>query len=109
MVREGFPPISKPLPVLLQGPEYEDYPLVTRTNETSNFDKSSSSNWFFSFWTSILSAKWASNLLSITVAPESPAAIATTTALIYNSEPIEMSKPKPLLLDPRRAGSGKRP
>jgi hypothetical protein len=68
MVREGFPPISKPLLVLLQGPEYEDHSLVSRPKETSTFEKTSSSySWLYSFWMNIFPAKWAGNLLPISV------------------------------------------
>ena len=41
MVREGFPPISRPLPALLQGPEYDDIPVESKPKDVSTFEKPS--------------------------------------------------------------------
>src|SRR3954452_20512664 len=64
MVREGFPPISRPLPALLQGPEYDAIPVEPKPKDISTFEKPSLSyGWLHSLWTNIISAKWAGNLL----------------------------------------------
>jgi hypothetical protein len=85
MVREGFPAISRPLPVLLQGPEYNDNPVEPRPKETSTFEKSSISyNWLHNLWTNIISAKWAGNLLPI-----------RESAAVSISEPPNLPKSKP--------------
>jgi hypothetical protein len=108
MVKKGFPPISKPLPVLLQGPKYEDHPLVTRPKETSTFETTSSTHsWLYSIWTNIFSAKWAGNLLPSSISHDSSVTHQTSEPSSRSSEPVNVPKPKPLLSSSRRPGSGK--
>jgi hypothetical protein len=108
MVREGFPPISKPLPVLLQGPEYDDIPVELKPKDNSKFEKPSLSyGWLHNLWTNIISAKWAGNLLA--VASESSTPVQRSNSSSYNSAPPNVSKSNSLLSNPRRPSSGKLP
>ena len=98
MAREGLPSISRPLPVLLQGLEYDDIPLEPRPKESSAFEKPSLSySWLHALWTNIISAKWAGNLLPII--RESSAPVQS-----YDSGPLNMPKTKPSISNPRRPG-----
>jgi hypothetical protein len=106
MVREGFPPISRPLPVLLQGPEYDDIPVEPKPKEISTFEKSSLSySWFHNLWTNIISAKWAGNLLAVTSKSSAPLQI--SDSLSYSSGPPYQPKSNSLLS--KRPSSGKLP
>ncbi|PVH73206.1 hypothetical protein DL98DRAFT_576410 [Cadophora sp. DSE1049] len=101
MVREGFPPISRPLPVLLQGLEYDDIPVEPKPKEISTFEKPSLSySWLHNLWTNIISAKWAGNLLAVT--SESSAPVQISHSLSYNSGPPNDS----LISNPKRPSSG---
>ena len=98
MVRDGFPPISKPLPVLLQGPEYDDIPVESKPKDVSTFEKPSLSySWLHNLWTNIISAKWAGNLLA--VASESSAPVQISNSSSYNSASPNVSKSNSLLLE----------
>jgi len=108
MVREGFPPISRPLPVLLQGPKYDDIPVEPKPKDISTFEKPSLSyGWLHSLWASIISAKWAGNLLPLT--RESSAPVQISKSVSYNSGPLNVPTSNTLLPNPRRPGSGKLP
>jgi len=108
MVREGFPPISRPLPVLLQGPEYDDIPVEPKPKEISTFEKPSLSyGWLHNLWTNIISAKWAGNLLAVT--SESSAPLQISNPLSYSSGPPNVSKSNSLLSNSKRLSSGKLP
>jgi hypothetical protein len=109
MVREGFPPISRPLPVLLQGPEYDDIPVEPKPKDISTFEKPSLSHgWLHSLWTNIISAKWAGNLLPST--SESSAPVQISKPLSYNSGgSLTVPKSNTPPSNPKRPGSGKLP
>jgi hypothetical protein len=107
MVREGFPPISRPLPALLQGPEYDDIPVESKPKDVSTFEKPSLSySWLHNLWTNIISAKWAGNLLAVASESSAPVQISNSSS---NSASPNVSKSNSLLSNPRRPSSGKLP
>lgn len=90
--------ISKPLPILLQGSEYNDIPVDPGPKNISTFEKPSSSyGWLHSLWANIISAKWGGNLMPAT--SDLPAPIKISKPLSYNSEPSHVS------ISPARPGS----
>jgi len=108
MVREGFPPISRPLPALLHGPEYDDIPVESKPKDISKFEKPALSyGWLHNLWTNIISAKWAGNLLAVASESSTPVQISNSSS--YNSAPPNVSKSNSLLSNPRRPSSGKLP
>jgi len=106
MVREGFPPISRPLPALLQGPEYDDIPIEAKPKDVSTFEKPSLFySWLHNLWTNIISAKWVGNLLA--VASKSSALVQISNSSSYSSVSPNVLKSNSLLSNPRRPSSGK--
>ena len=104
--------ISRPLPVVLQGreyddipgPEYNDIPVGPGLKNISAFERPSPSyGWLHSLWTNIISAKWAGNLMSAT--SDLPAPIKISKPLSYNLEPFIVSRSNTPLSNPRRPGN----
>lgn len=108
MVREGFPPISRPLPALLHGPEYDDIPVKSKPKDISTFEKPSLSyGWLHNLWTNIISVKWAGNLLAVT--RESSAPLQISNPLSYSLGPPNVPKSNSLRSNSKRPTSSKLP
>ncbi|KAM3067175.1 hypothetical protein ACMFMG_011728 [Clarireedia jacksonii] len=65
MVRQDPPQISRPLPVLRHGLQYDDISVSTRQNDPLTSKKPSPpyTGWLYSLWHNITSTNWVENLL----------------------------------------------
>jgi hypothetical protein len=108
MVREGFPPISKPLPAILQGSDYEDSSIVVKTEELSTFENVSTLKWFYSLCNNIIPPKWANSLFTTKAYHDPSVPALAKPRSIWDSVPLEISKPVLLFPHTKHSSSGER-